>query len=561
MNSFFKKALTLTVFLLLCLNLAAQNQDLIDKSRYKDGKKSFYSGDYGSAAVQLLFTSDKFRKSNPKAQYELLYACLHSKRINLGADAARLGFDMKGPKKMPAPDVVVEDLLELESQYKQSLTEARAAIGRGEYKEALDAADFAIDTDPNYPEAYVVRGRANLGLKAWRQASLDVEEIIQARIQDPEAYYVRAIARFGLGDEKNAVEDLNTSIKIKPTAEANFRRGQYAVSLNQGRRAINDLFTAVRLDATLWDARLLLGVVHLSEGDAEKALANFDEIIQNEGSFKDVFLERARANNKLEHFNEALSDYRKYLRQFPNDAQGHFELGNLLTQQFSGSPEKTDSALIHLNKAVISDGANTTFLKGRALAYNTRGRYADAIRDVEAALKVDPTDFELYSMRLDYQARGKVALNRQIKGLEEALVVFENETTKARKGPGFYNKARIFALRQSITPATQWLDSAIVNIDEAIANGRSESDFHLERGRLFWHLKKSYDEAEKSIKQALNLQPAKIEAHVMLINLYLDKGDVKAASQAMKDALKKLPDHQALKSLRESLCQKYPEGC
>jgi tetratricopeptide (TPR) repeat protein len=551
-------------FLLLLLytsQIQAQSIEIADKNYYQNGKKAFYAGDYEAAAVNLLYTSDKFRKSNPKAQYELLYACLQSRRINLGADAARSGYPMKGPKKMSPPQVVVEDLLGLESEYKQALVEARKALKDGQYKEALEGADFAIETDPNFPEAYIVRGRANLGLKSWRQASLDVEEIIQARLNDQEAYFVRAMARFGMGDEKNALEDLNTSIKIKPSAEANYRRGQYAVSQNQGRRAINDLFTAVRLDPEHWEARLLLGTVHLQEGDPEKALANFDEIIASKGGFKEVFFERARAQKALGNLEAALSDYRIFILANPKNSEAHYEVGVLLTETSSEGSGLADSALIHLNQAINLNPEDVRFRMARATLFSRKKRYAEGLKDIEAALRQDPGNFDLYAIQFQLQDLNKLGPARQIKSLEEALSFFRNETLRARKGPGFYNKARIFGLRNQLTPAQQWVDSAVVNIDEAIVNGRSEPTYHHERGLIFWKLKKQMEEAEKSLKQAVTIQPTVATFQVSLIELLMEKGDYKSAGQAMREAVKKVPGNKDLENLRSRLCQIYPEGC
>lgn len=551
----------LFVMAIFASNATGQDRSGADKQYSADGKKAFSKGDYDAAARAYMYTSDAFRKGNPKAQYEFIYACLQSRRINIAAASLRNNIPMKGTKKMPANSELANDILGLESEYHQALKEATVHLTKGAYRQALDAADMAIDTDPNYPDAYVMRGRAQLGLEAWQAAIADVSDIINAQLQEPAAYYVRAFAYFQKGMEKEALADINQSINIRPTAEATFLRGQHAYSQKQGRRAINDLFTAVRLEPTFVEARLLLGAVQAAEGDYEKAIVNLTEVIAQKGAYKNVRYERAKALEATGDWEAAKADYAAFLSENPQEATAHFDFAVLLDKRFQMGLGSKDSVLHHYDKAIQLQPKAHTYLYQRALARSAMGNHSGAVNDMRLALREDPSAFTYYEALFQIQEAAKVPAAARIKDLETAITFYRNETSKARKGPGFYNLAQVYSLMFAAQPSQRFLDSALVNIEEALTNAKSDASYHLEKGRIQLVLAKDFDGAIASLKQGITLQPTSDFGRANLVRAYTAKGQFSQANAELKEAFKKLPGNALLLEAQMELCRKYPEGC
>jgi tetratricopeptide (TPR) repeat protein len=553
--------LLLFVMVFVATPTSAQDRSGADKQYSADGKKAFSNGDYDAAARAYMYTTDAFRKANPKAQYEFIYACLESKRINIAAASLRENIPMKGPKKMPSNEDLSNDVFGLESEYLQALKEAAEHLNKGAYRKALEAADMAIDTDPNYPDAYIMRGRAQLGLEAWQAAIADVSDIINAQLKEPAAYYVRAYAYFKKGMEKEALADINQSINIRPTAEATFLRGQHAYGLKQGRRAINDLFTAVRLEPSFVEARLLLGSVQAGEGDYEKAIANLTEVIAQKGAYKNVYYERARALQATGEWEAAREDYKIYLKDNQQDAAAHFDFAVLLDKRLQMGLGSKDSVLYHFDRAIQLQPKAHEYLYQRALARSGMGNHTGALNDMRLALEEAPGMFEYYQARFKIQEVAKIPAANRIKDLESAVAFFRNETTKARKGPGFYNLARVFGLMFEAQPSQKLLDSALVNIEEALTNAKSDASYHLEKGRIQLEYAKDYDGAVASLRQGITLQPTSDAGRANLVRAFIGKGQFVQANAELKEALKKMPGNALLLEAQMALCKKYPEAC
>ena len=538
-----------------------QDRSGADKQYGADGGKAFSKGDYDAAARAYMYTSDDYRKANPKAQYQFIYACLQSKRINMAAASLRENIAMKGPKKMISPEDLTTDVLGLESEYQQALQEANGHLGQGDYRKALAAADFAIDLDPNYPDAYIMRGRAQLGLENWNAAIADVNDIINAQLKEPAAFYVRAFANYKMGKEKEYLTDINQSINIRPTAEATFLRGQHAYSQKQGRRAINDLFTAVRLEPQFAEARLLLGSVQSAEGDYEKAIDNLTEVIQQKGAYKNVYYERAKALQATGEWEAARADYLSYLSQNQQDAAAHFDFATLLNKRLEMGLGTKDSVLLHFDQAIALQPKAHAYLYERAKARSNMGNHSGALNDMQLALQEAPGTFEYYQARYAIQTAAKTPVPQRLKDLETAIAFYRNETLKARKGPGFYNLARVFGLMYEAQPSQRWLDSAVVNINQALTNAQSDASYHLEKGHILLAFAKDYDGAIASLKQGITLQPTSETGRANLVWAYAGKGQMTSAVNELKEALKKIPGNAHLLETQMNLCKKYPETC
>ena len=90
----------------------------------------------------------------------------------------------------------------------------REQLNIDEYDKAIGYYDRAIDQDPDYVEAYYLRGRAKLDYRQHEPAILDFNRFISLNPDYAEAYYYRAIAKFNLGQTDEIDEDIQKAMQL-----------------------------------------------------------------------------------------------------------------------------------------------------------------------------------------------------------------------------------------------------------------------------------------------------------------------------------------------------------
>lgn len=557
------KRLFLTLAILfLSHSIVAQDLSGRDKQGGKDGKKAFSKGDYETAAKAYGVTSDNFRKSNPKAQYEYLYACLLTNRIMRASEEIQSDFAMKGSKKLLTNEELIAQITDLAGQYEYAIEEGHAHLKSGNGKLAIESADFAIDIDPYHLAGHLLRGRAFLLLEKWVDATASIQDIIDANIPEEQAFYIRAVAKMGQGDTSGALEDLNTSIKIRPSAEANYLRGSNFVAMNQGRRGINDLFTAIRLQPDFIAANYLMGQVQLDEADFVKALEYLTKTIAIDPDYKDAHYLRGLANARLGNFGDSRVDFNQQLLKTPKNAATHFELGKLYALPvFDTVLNRNDKALHHFDQALLADPHNDKYFAARAQFKSQAGNTNGAAQDYKKAIAIHPTAFEYYESRLQSQRTGKVAAGERIKGLKEAITVFQQETQKPRKGPGFTNLSKVYLLMHEEGASGSWLDSALVAVDEALKESQRNAEYFHQKGMVYKKGYKNYGEAEAFLKKAVDIDPKSEIYWLDLATVIYLQGDVRKAIETLKSGIKKVTNPQKSQEKLGEWCAKHPGDC
>jgi protein O-mannosyl-transferase len=96
----------------------------------------------------------------------------------------------------------------------------------GNYRQAIEDLNRAIEIKPGYAEAYNNRGIAHGYLGNYRQAIDDYSRAIEIKPGYARAYNNRGTAYAYLGNHRQAIEDFSRAIEIKPDyADAYFNRG------------------------------------------------------------------------------------------------------------------------------------------------------------------------------------------------------------------------------------------------------------------------------------------------------------------------------------------------
>ena len=108
-------------------------------------------------------------------------------------------------------------------------------IIHGDHNTAIVCYNRALEADPDYAEAYFLRGFANLMLGKCKDAIADFDQAIVRKDRYADAHFFRGAAKSALDEHEGAGEDRNRAIELNPALkdadfEAWARLGQSATT-------------------------------------------------------------------------------------------------------------------------------------------------------------------------------------------------------------------------------------------------------------------------------------------------------------------------------------------
>ena len=119
----------------------------------------------------------------------------------------------------------------------------------GQYQQAIESYDMALELNPGYAPAYVSRGLACHNLGEHQRAIQDFDKAIQL---EPSAkhYTNRGISYGELGQYQRAIEDYDQGIQLDPNdADISHNRGYAYHALGQNAKAAADWAKACSIDS------------------------------------------------------------------------------------------------------------------------------------------------------------------------------------------------------------------------------------------------------------------------------------------------------------------------
>ena len=233
-------------------------------------------------------------------------------------------------------------------------------------------ADYArvIELAPADTRAYSERGILYFSLSQFDRAILDYTRLIELNPDDAQPYYSRAQMYLSLGESEKAAADLRKSDEI----------------LNQSQQnKVAELTEKIRQapgDAENYRRR---AEIYLSLEQPEKALADFDRVLQLDSGDNKTRSERASVFVKLKRFDRALADYGVLIERAPGDASLRRTRGEIYfeTKQFQ-------QAVADFSDVIRRLPGNTSEVVNRARGdweiYQLRARAYEALGDVPKAV-------------------------------------------------------------------------------------------------------------------------------------------------------------------------------
>lgn len=193
--------------------------------------------------------------------------------------------------------------------------EAREAFDAGErsfrntrYSQALISFERAIGAQPEYADAWLMRGRTNVALGRPLAAIPDFNKVIELRPRDPEPLLDRGSVHLSVHAYDDALADFERAVELAPRLDAAYHwRGTALRTLGQHEQALADFERAVEL-RPIASNLFQRGATYQDLGRHELAIQDFTRVIEIDQNAPQSYLARARSLAALGRDREAEHD-------------------------------------------------------------------------------------------------------------------------------------------------------------------------------------------------------------------------------------------------------------
>jgi len=233
---------------------------------------------------------------------------------------------------------------------------AQVLVGMGRLDGALTDYTTVIGADPNYAEYYLDRGNIFRRMGRNSDAMADYDAALRLSPPFPEVYYNRADMELAAGDIDAGLSGLDYVLELDPGyLDAYVNRAGVRAELGDLDGAMSDAKAGLALDQENPHLHCVLGQLHAEAGRNAKAEEAFQRALAADPALQAAWAGLAALAHSAGDSAAAVSDLSRAL-----------ELG--------------DDAALRYNRAV---------------AYQSLGRFADALTDLDIAADLDPDDPEI----------------------------------------------------------------------------------------------------------------------------------------------------------------------
>jgi len=149
---------------------------------------------------------------------------------------------------------------------------AYSQIKLNHLKEANTSLNELLQINPNYYEAYFLKGLMSMMKENYFDAIAQFNKVIKQNPLHEKALYNNALAKGLLEDYKGAIKELDVCININPNYSlAYYNRGYWQELLEEYDKSILDYTKAIELDVRFSEAYIALAYVYNQKGDSINA--------------------------------------------------------------------------------------------------------------------------------------------------------------------------------------------------------------------------------------------------------------------------------------------------
>ena len=251
----------------------------------------------------------------------------------------------------------------------------------GERQQALAFFSQSIVANPDFPDAYLGRGKDLDDIGRYPQALKDFDKYLSIRDDNALAFYGRAVVYFHISNFNLALTDCNKALALEPkNTEVLTFRGEVYNGLQQTDNAIADFNAAIAIAPAYPVPYYKLACTFLLAKQYDKAINYINKAIELIPNAKEYFWIQARLYLYTDKNNQALAAAQKAVDLDTKAPEGLMWKASALFNL-----DKYDEALKTIAQGITYNPDYYLFYTLRASMYRDKGNKALADADDEKA--------------------------------------------------------------------------------------------------------------------------------------------------------------------------------
>jgi uncharacterized protein (TIGR02145 family) len=203
--------------------------------------------------------------------------------------------------------------------------------------------DDCLGKNPNFVEAYLVRGEVCAQIGNLEEALDDFEKAIELDPKASQPYSHRGLLYAKSGDIDKAIDDFSTAIELDVSnAMAYSNRANMYLKKRELQKAINDCSKAIVLSPNSMEPYSNRALAYMNIGEFAKAFDDYNKVIIIAPENAEAYAKRGLLYSQQGDVQEAISDYEKFLQLDPGNRNAKL-VRDELEKLKSGKPSDEDS--------------------------------------------------------------------------------------------------------------------------------------------------------------------------------------------------------------------------
>ena len=231
-------------------------------------------------------------------------------------------------------------------------------------------------------------------VKVWKDGETLWTHTINFDDKIPTAWQNRALIFRERKNYDKAINDLNMSLAIKPSAASYNSRGKTYFDMNKPVEGLADYNNALRLDSTLVEAYANRGAAYGQMGKLDSCMLDLSKALSLDSTHINALVNRGAALGVLGKKEEAIRDLSKVIDIEPTHVNAI--VNRSLTYREMG---KNDLALADCDRYLAIKKDNPNVWIDRALLKKQMNRIPEAIADFDEAIKLNSFNGAFYIER------------------------------------------------------------------------------------------------------------------------------------------------------------------